>query len=96
MQAGKELYRLRVVAATRGPILSSSGVRLMPDAVIGEKQSDPIDTLLVAGAPNADRTSFSPRILDWVKNTAAQTRRYGSVQVERSCSPRPACSTTSE
>ena len=35
LQAGAEAYRLRVVASRPGAIRSSSGVRLMPDAVIG-------------------------------------------------------------
>jgi transcriptional regulator GlxA family with amidase domain len=78
-QAGKPLYRLSVVAAARGPILSSSGVRLVPDSVVGDEPSAPVDTLLVAGAPNAASTSFSPRLLDWVRSTAAKARRYGSV-----------------
>ncbi len=78
-QAAKKVYQLHVVAAVRGPIVSSSGVKLVADAVIGEKQPTPTDTLLVAGAPNADSTTFSPRLLDWVKSTAAKTRRYGSV-----------------
>ena len=52
-RAGYEAYLLIVAAAEPGPICSSSGVRLMPDRVIGYDFEEPIDTLLVAGCPNA-------------------------------------------
>ncbi|WP_244620734.1 type 1 glutamine amidotransferase family protein [Metapseudomonas lalkuanensis] len=44
-QTGYETYRLLLLACEPGPLVSSSGTRLIPDAWIGE-EIDPIDTLL--------------------------------------------------
>ena len=53
VQAQKNAYRLLIVAKNAGHIRSSSGVRLVPDLVIGDATEVRIDTLLVAGCPNA-------------------------------------------
>jgi hypothetical protein len=42
-----------VIAAEPGNIRSSSGARLVPDGVVGQMRPEPIDTLLIAGSPNA-------------------------------------------
>jgi transcriptional regulator GlxA family with amidase domain len=78
-QAGREVYRLLVVATTSGPIRSSSGVRLAADHVIGAPLADKIDTLLVAGSPNAPDVKVSTAVLDWIRSTARFARRFGSV-----------------
>jgi transcriptional regulator GlxA family with amidase domain len=78
-QAGKDVYRLRVVATASGQIHSSSGTRLVPDYVIPELGSEPIDTLLVAGCPNAAQTRVDATISNWLRKVAPSTRRYGSV-----------------
>ena len=57
VQTGTDVYQLRVVGSALGTIRSSSGVRLMPDMVIGQKLAEKIDTLLVAGAPNMAEAS---------------------------------------
>ncbi|MBN3814830.1 AraC family transcriptional regulator, partial [Paraburkholderia sp. Ac-20347] len=49
-ESGRAFYDLRVIACRAGPIRSSSGARLLPDAVAGQT-TERIDTLLVAGAP---------------------------------------------
>ncbi|MGI4744716.1 MAG: GlxA family transcriptional regulator [Janthinobacterium lividum] len=79
VQSGKAAYRLVVAAGASGPIRSSSGVRLMPDYVIGDPLDDKIDTLLIAGSPDAATVAAEPAILDWLARTAPATRRYGSV-----------------
>jgi transcriptional regulator GlxA family with amidase domain len=79
VQAGTDVYQLRVVASALGTIRSSSGVRLMPDMVIGQKLAEKIDTLLVAGAPNMAEASPERRVVDWVREIAGGVRRYGSV-----------------
>jgi transcriptional regulator GlxA family with amidase domain len=79
VQAGREEYRLLVVAGAPGEIRSSSGARLMPDLIIGAPLREPIHTLLVAGCPNAAEMSPAPAILDWLRRVAPTTRRYGSV-----------------
>jgi transcriptional regulator GlxA family with amidase domain len=79
VQTGTDVYQLRVVASALGTIRSSSGVRLMPDMVIGQKLAEKIDTLLVAGAPNMAEASPERRVVDWVREIAGGVRRYGSV-----------------
>src|ERR1700679_4359667 len=79
VQSGVPAYRLRIVAGAPGPIRSSSGVRLMADHVIGQAMPEAIDTLLVAGSPNAAVVRPIPHVVDWLRRTAAATRRYGSV-----------------
>jgi len=78
VEAGKKFYAMKVVASQRGPIHSSSGVRLLPDLVAGES-AERIDTLLVAGAPNAAEIALSHHALQWLRATAARSRRYGSI-----------------
>jgi transcriptional regulator GlxA family with amidase domain len=79
IQAADEAYRLRLIASTPGAVRSSSGARLVPDGVIGELAEEPIDTLLVAGCPNAADTRPTPAIVRWLREVAPLTRRYGSV-----------------
>lgn len=78
-QVGYDAYRLLVVARKPGPIQSSSGVKLMPDLVIGRDDTERIDTLLIAGCPNAAEVPADPAILDWLRRRAPTARRYGSV-----------------
>ncbi len=78
-QAGREAYRLVVAACGPGPIRSSSGVRLMPDLIIGRDFEEAIDTLLVAGCPNAAEVPADGVVLDWLGRRAPTARRYGSV-----------------
>ncbi|ARP94173.1 GlxA family transcriptional regulator [Bordetella genomosp. 13] len=78
IEARREVYALQVVACEPGPVRSSSGVRLLPDVVVGET-GHRFDTLLVAGAPNAPRMLLNNAILGWLRTRAVQARRYGSV-----------------
>jgi transcriptional regulator GlxA family with amidase domain len=47
--------------------------------VIGDSFDEPIDTLLIAGCPNAADERPPPAVLDWLRRTAPRTRRFGSV-----------------
>ncbi len=78
-QVGYAAYRLQVVATGRGPIASSSGVRLMPDWTIDRDTEEPINTLLVAGCPHAADAPVDDRITDWLKRRAPKAKRFGSV-----------------
>ncbi len=78
-QAGFEAYRLVVAAGEPGPIRSSSGVRLMPDRIIDHDIEEVIDTLLVAGCPNAGDIPADRVIVDWLRRRAPTARRFGSV-----------------
>lgn len=79
VQAGREAYVLFVAATEPGPIRSSSGVRLMPDRIIDRGFQENIDTLLIAGRPNAADVPADGVMTDWLRRRAARTRRYGSV-----------------
>jgi transcriptional regulator GlxA family with amidase domain len=79
VQAGYDAYRLRIIASVHGHISASSGVRLVPDAVIGQDPPGPIDTLLVAGSPHAGDTTIGPDLVDWLRQVAPKCRRFGSV-----------------
>ncbi|MFK4511266.1 GlxA family transcriptional regulator [Bradyrhizobium daqingense] len=79
VQAGREAYVLFVAAAEPGPIRSSSGVRLMPDRIIDRGFQENIDTLLIAGCPNAADVPADGVVTDWLRRRAARIRRYGSV-----------------
>lgn len=78
LQSGKDAYRPVVIATTHGHIRSSSGVRLVADYTI-EDEIEPPDTLLVAGCPNATETAPDAKLLAWLRRTAPDARRYGSV-----------------
>jgi transcriptional regulator GlxA family with amidase domain len=79
VQARKDIYRLLIVAKSVGHIRSSSGVRLVPDLVIGDAVEMKIDTLLVAGCPNAADVRPDIAVVDWLRRAAPRARRYGSV-----------------
>jgi transcriptional regulator GlxA family with amidase domain len=79
VQARAPAYRLRVLSARPGPVRSSSGVRLLHDGVVTETAPEGIDTLLVAGSPNAPDEVPDPRVARWLRAAAAASRRYGSV-----------------
>jgi transcriptional regulator GlxA family with amidase domain len=74
-----EAYQLRVIGSRSGPIRSSSGARLLPDAVSGDRMTEKIDTLLVAGCPDAAEVSPEARVVDWLRKVVPTVRRYGSV-----------------
>ncbi|MBN9476033.1 MAG: AraC family transcriptional regulator [Bordetella sp. SCN 67-23] len=77
-ERGRELYALRVVGYEPGPIRSSSGVRILADAVVGEPVGR-LDTLLVAGMPHASSAVLNTPALHWLRTAARAANRYGSV-----------------
>ena len=78
-QAGRAAYRLFLAAGDPGPIRSSSGVQLMPDRVIDRDFNELIDTLLVAGCPNAAEAPPDSVVVEWLRRRAPTARRFGSV-----------------
>jgi transcriptional regulator GlxA family with amidase domain len=79
VQAGYPAYQLLVAAGNPGPIRSSSGVRLMPDKIIDRDIEEKIDTLLVAGCPNAAEVPADGAVVAWLRRRAPTARRFGSV-----------------
>lgn len=78
-QVGRAVYQPLVVAAAHGHIRSSSGVRLVADRSIVDREVLPIDTLLVAGCPDAADVGAAGPVVDWLRQVVPGTRRYGSV-----------------
>jgi transcriptional regulator GlxA family with amidase domain len=79
VQAGYPAYQLLVAAGKPGPIRSSSGVRLMPDKIIDRDIEEKIDTLLIAGCPNAAEVAVDGAVVAWLRRRAPTARRFGSV-----------------
>lgn len=79
VQAGRPAYVLFVAGTEPGPIRTSSGVRLMPDRIIDRDFQDNVDTLLVAGRPNAAEVPADGIVIDWLRRRTMRTRRFGSV-----------------
>ena len=51
----------------------------MADRIIGRDIDEPIDTLLVAGCPNAAEIPARSVVVDWLRRCAPKARRFGSV-----------------
>jgi transcriptional regulator GlxA family with amidase domain len=77
-QIGAPCYRVQVIAATNAPVTCSSGVVLLPQRTIDDPD-EPIDTLLVAGAPVQQATRDSTDLVAWIARRAPTARRFGSV-----------------
>jgi transcriptional regulator GlxA family with amidase domain len=77
-QMGTPAYRVQVIGATTAPVTCSSGVILLPQRTIHDPD-EPIDTLLVAGAPARGDASETADLVAWVARRAPSTRRFGSV-----------------
>ena len=80
VEAGAERYRLCVITDGPAEIRSSSGPRLLADYTLTRGGTIPrIDTLIVAGGPRVSEHTYSERLQNWLRKTAATARRYGSV-----------------
>lgn len=77
-RSGQSAYQVHVLAAAPGTIHASSGMRLLPDGILGQDHP-PLDTLLVAGAPNLHRRARDEQLLARLRAAAGKTRRFGSV-----------------
>jgi len=71
-------YQVQLVAARKGTLRSSSGMRLAVDASFATHRG-PIDTLLVAGSPEIADMASDARLQEWLRRRARTVRRYGSV-----------------
>lgn len=79
VQSGLRAYLPSVVATVGGPIMSSSGLRILPDMILAYDTPLVFDTLLVAGAPRLVDAPDDPALLDWLRRSAPRSRRFGSV-----------------
>ncbi len=76
--AGSPLYSLEVVAPSAGPVRSSSGLRIAPDAGIAEC-TGPIDTLVLSGGTGCFAAAGDEALLKWIRGAAGRSRRVSSV-----------------
>jgi transcriptional regulator GlxA family with amidase domain len=80
VEAKADFYRLCVITDGPPEIRSSSGARLLADYSLGQDvRIPPIDTLLVAGAPDAGDRIPHDDLLSWLRRRCASARRFGSV-----------------
>lgn len=77
-QAGREVYRVTVVATARTAVEASSGLRFLPDQSIHDS-AGPFDTVLVTGAPDLDTGPQWPDAIAWLRRQAEASRRFGSI-----------------
>jgi transcriptional regulator GlxA family with amidase domain len=73
----QKLYDVVTVAPTADPIVTPTGIAFLPSCAMSELPL-PTDTLLVSGGGGSD-AGCEPAMLDWLKETAPRTRRFGSI-----------------
>ena len=71
-------YEISLLGTAPGPIVTSSGVRLLPDLLIDDA-SEPFDTLFIAGSPDVDAESRNIPLAAWLAEKAPTTRRIASI-----------------
>ncbi|MBK7902541.1 MAG: GlxA family transcriptional regulator [Proteobacteria bacterium] len=73
-------YRIVIVSCAGGPIRSNSGLQIADTTAIADAPPD-VDTVLVVGGSECgrERTAREPEVLEWLRGTSHQVRRYGSV-----------------
>jgi transcriptional regulator GlxA family with amidase domain len=71
-------YTVEIVAATAGPIHTSSGVKIVADRRFRDLRGT-IDTLLVAGGRGARAAAQDAALRAWLMRMAPRVRRLGSV-----------------
>lgn len=78
-RAGRPLaYAVRTVAQRAEPLASESGLRLLPDAALGQLRG-PIDTLIIAGGAGVKAAINDRALLRGVARLAKDARRVVSV-----------------
>ena len=71
-------YEVEVVAPDPEPFFMTNGMRVIPSAGIDDVRG-PIDTLVIAGGQGTRRAATDPRVVAWVQDAAARSRRVTSV-----------------
>jgi transcriptional regulator GlxA family with amidase domain len=71
-------YSIEIVAATSGPIETSSGIKIVADRRFRNVRGS-VDTLLVAGGRGARAAARDAHLLAWLTRMAPRVRRIGSV-----------------
>ncbi|MBK3798117.1 helix-turn-helix domain-containing protein [Azospirillum brasilense] len=69
-------YEVQVMGTAEGPVCGTGSLRFLADRTIHDPDQ-PIDTLLIAGAPSF--SAIDPAVIDWLRRRAPEVRRYGSI-----------------
>lgn len=75
---GRVHYEVRLIAIDAGRTVKAGGMSLIADSSIFN-DTQPIDTLLVAGTPDYALAYSSSDLHAWLRRRAPKARRYGSV-----------------
>ena len=67
-------YRVEIVAPKAGPVASSNGLAVVAEHGISEVRGD-LDTLIVAGGFGTRACAEDRDVVNWVRRTAARSRR---------------------
>lgn len=78
-QMGRKIYQLEVVALDELKIVTSSGICLLARQRLEQQTAPPIDTFLVAGAPDMAQFVPSETLVRAIHQRAINSRRFGSV-----------------
>ena len=71
-------YRVRIFGRNRAPLVTSSGLTLVPDALLDEAPAE-IDTFIVAGGIGSRNAVGDAVLIKWLARAAAHARRTASV-----------------
>lgn len=75
---GPDQYRTVLVAADRGPIRASNGMRLLADLTF-EEATGGFDIVLVAGSPSFAEARPDDRLIEWIQGAPWRASLYGSI-----------------
>ena len=75
---GEPAYEVRLYAPAGGPLETSSGLTLVPDAALG-RAAPKLDTLIVAGGSGHRQAAADATLVRWVARAATRARRTASV-----------------
>jgi transcriptional regulator GlxA family with amidase domain len=71
-------YEVEVVAPDPEPFFMTNGLQVVPAAGMDELHGT-IDTLVIAGGQGTRRAATDPRVMEWTRGAANQSRRVTSV-----------------
>src|SRR5215831_2195344 len=71
-------YSIEIVASSRGPLATSSGIKLVADSSFREVPGQ-IDTLMIPGGIGTSEALADPGLIRWVRVMASRARRVCSV-----------------
>ncbi len=76
--AGGPAYTVEVVARTKGPLATSSGVEIVASRALRDVRGG-VDTLIVAGGVGTQAAVRDAALVDWIRRTGPRARRLASV-----------------